>query len=372
MLRKLSRLAIVFVFAPLWETAVAAAAPVGPGRAPAARTPSARAPAARAPAAAPGRPRPAPSQTAARPAPVAPSPPVQTQAEFEAQLRIQIFLDGAGFGPGVVDGRPGEFTRKAVAAWNVAHDVEDVDDAEPVIRAAAREVRTVYAAYTLKPGDFKFVTPSLPTKPELQAKQKYLGYRSAAEFVAERFHTTESVLARLNPKVILSALKAGIVLKVPNVEPFELESLAAQRGWKADDLLSRHAVLINVRHKTAAIYDARGDLIALFPITPGREKFIPYGEWTLATMVSTPVFRWDKQLLEEGKHSQTAHLLPPGPNSPVGVLWAGTNRKGIGLHGTATPETIGRSQSAGCIRFANWDAVRLPALLRPGARVIVK
>ena len=84
-------------------------------------------------------------------------------------------------------------------------------------------------------------------------------------------------------------------------------------------------------------------------------------------MVSTPVFRWDKQLLEQGNHGAAAHLLPPGPNSPVGVLWAGTNRRGIGLHGTATPETIGRSQSAGCIRFANWDAVRLPTLLRPGS-----
>lgn len=340
-----------------------AAAPVLPGAAASSSTASpARSSAA----------RPGPAAPAAPSAAATPAAPAQTPQEFEAQLRLQIFLDGAGFGPGVVDGRPGEFTRKAVAAWNVAHDVEDVDDLGRVGREAARSVRTVYAAYTVKPGDLAFVTPGLPTKPELQAKQKYLGYRSLAEFVAERFHTTEAVLARLNPKVALGALKAGVVLKVPNVEPFEIEALPSQRGWKADDVLSRHAVLINVRHKTAAIYDDRGDLMALFPITPGREKFVPYGEWTLATMVSTPVFRWDKQLLEEGKHSQTAHLLPPGPNSPVGVLWAGTNRKGIGLHGTATPETIGRSQSAGCIRFANWDAVRLPKLLRPGSRVIVK
>jgi lipoprotein-anchoring transpeptidase ErfK/SrfK len=304
--------------------------------------------------------------------PVPAVPKVQTQEEFEAQLRIQIYLDGALYGPGVVDGRQGEFTRKAIAAWNVAHDHPDVDDLEQVTAAAEREVQMLYAAYTLKAGDFKFVTPKLPTRPEQQAQVKYLGYRSAAEFVAERFHTTEAVLTRLNPKTNLGALKAGVVLKVPNVTPFEIEALPPQRAWKEDPILSRHTVLINVRHKTAAIYDAEGDLMALFPITPGREKFIPYGEWTIASMVSTPVFRWDKQLLEEGKHGAAAHLLPPGPNSPVGVLWAGTNRRGIGLHGTATPENIGRSQSAGCIRFANWDAVRLPTLLRPGARVIVK
>jgi len=298
--------------------------------------------------------------------------PEPSWEEFEAQLRVQIFLDGESFGPGVVDGRSGEFTRKAVAAWNVAHDIADVDDLTAVTAAAARTVTTLYAAYALKEGDLKHVTPGLPAKPEEQAKVKYMGYRSAAEFVAERFHTTEAVLAKLNSGTRLGTLRPGVVLRVPNVTPFEVEAIQPQRAWREEAALSRHSVLVNVRHKTAAIYDGAGDLVALFPITPGREKFIPYGEWTISNMVSTPVFRWDKQLLEEGSHGTVAHQIPPGPNSPVGVLWAGTNRRGIGLHGTSTPETIGRSQSAGCIRFANWDAVRLPSLLRPGSRVIVK
>lgn len=298
--------------------------------------------------------------------------PALPAEEFEANLRLQIFLDEARFGPGVLDGSLGEFTRKAVAAWNVARGEAEVDDVTEARGEAVRAVPTLYAAYRLRKEDFGFITPGLATKPEAQAKAKYLGYRSAAEFVAERFHTTEAVLARLNGAEALSRLKVGSVVRVPNVTPFEIERLRPQRGWKEDETLSRHAVLINVQHKTAAIYDGKGDLMALFPITPGREQFIPYGEWTIATMVSTPVFRWDKQLLEEGTHGATAHLLPPGPNSPVGVLWAGTNRRGIGLHGTASPETIGRSQSAGCIRFANWDAVRLPDLLRPGARVVVR
>jgi len=292
--------------------------------------------------------------------------------DFEDVLRVQIFLDGENFGPGVVDGRRGEFTRKAVAAWNVAREAQDVDDWTVVTAAAGRAVPVLYAAYRIKPGDFQFITPGLPTKPEDQAKVKYLGYRTAAEFVAERYHTTEAVIARLNPGTTAVGIKSGTVVRVPNVTPFEIEALAPQRAWKDDPVLSRHTVLINVQHKTAAFYDAAGDLMALFPITPGQEQFVPYGQWTIASMVSTPVFRWDKQLLELGTHGANAHMLPPGPNSPVGVIWAGTNRRGIGLHGTATPETIGRSQSAGCIRFANWDAVRLPSLVRPGARVIVK
>ena len=88
-------------------------------------------------------------------------------------------------------------------------------------------------------------------------------------------------------------------------------------------------------------------------------------------MVSTPTFRWDKQMLEAGKRGDTAYLIPPGPNNPVGILWAGLSKSGIGLHGTSSPRTIGRSQSAGCVRFANWDAIRLTNLVRPGAKVTV-
>ena len=92
----------------------------------------------------------------------------------------------------------------------------------------------------------------------------------------------------------------------------------------------------------------------------------------IKVMVNTPTFRYDKSMLKEGVRSEEYHTLPPGPNSPVGMFWAGINKSGIGLHGTASPHTIGRSQSAGCIRFANWDAARLSSLIRPGARVEVR
>jgi lipoprotein-anchoring transpeptidase ErfK/SrfK len=42
------------------------------------------------------------------------------------------------------------------------------------------------------------------------------------------------------------------------------------------------------------------------------------------------------------------------------------------MHGTSDPETIGRARSAGCIRLANWDAIRLPSLIRPGASVEIR
>jgi lipoprotein-anchoring transpeptidase ErfK/SrfK len=113
-------------------------------------------------------------------------------------------------------------------------------------------------------------------------------------------------------------------------------------------------------------------LVASFPITPGKPQFIHYGTWKLNNSVELPVWRYDQSLLDTGKRSNNALNIPPGPNSPVGIIWNGLSRPGIGLHGTSDPETIGRARSAGCIRLANWDAIRIPTLIRPGATVEVR
>jgi lipoprotein-anchoring transpeptidase ErfK/SrfK len=38
--------------------------------------------------------------------------------------------------------------------------------------------------------------------------------------------------------------------------------------------------------------------------------------------------------------------IPPGPRNPVGILWMGLNKRGIGIHGTNSPNTIGRVRPA--------------------------
>jgi lipoprotein-anchoring transpeptidase ErfK/SrfK len=72
-----------------------------------------------------------------------------------------------------------------------------------------------------------------------------------------------------------------------------------------------------------------------------------------------PWFRWDDSMLNKGVRSENFFNIPPGPNSPVGIVWIGLNKSGIGIHGTNMPDTIGRSASHGCIRLANWDAARV-------------
>jgi len=284
-------------------------------------------------------------------------------------VRVQIYLDEILLGPGKIDGKVGTFTEQAVELFNQRYDLEP-DNWWRVLRDAQRSVDAPFTTYRVRRQDFDFVG-ELPTEPAEQAMVDSMVYRSVAEFVAERFHTTERFLREINPEQNIDAISVGSTVNVPNVTPFRLEDVPVRHSFDALESFRDRVAYVDTEAKNVKIY-ARGKLIACFPVTPGEDRYIPYGDWQVEIMVTTPEFRYDKQMLEQGKRSEEFHRLPPGPNNPVGILWAGLNKSGIGLHGTNSPETIGRSRSAGCIRLANWNAIRLPGLIRPGTTVLVR
>jgi lipoprotein-anchoring transpeptidase ErfK/SrfK len=287
-------------------------------------------------------------------------------------LRIQLFLDSVRFAPGQIDGEVGKFTKKIAGLYNEVNN-HPRENWDLILEKSAEQFKQTTTTYELKENDFRFLVPDLPEAPAAQAAYKYMGYRSITEFVAERYHTNEDFLAKLNPNYRFRNGKPGDKIVVPNVAvPFVIEEVPYSQAYESEQPLSQRRVLLDTVEKLASFYDEVGNLFACFPITPGREKFIVQGEFELKQMITTPEFRYDKSMLERGERSEDYHQLPPGPNSPVGIFWASTSRKGIGLHGTASPGTIGRSQSAGCVRFANWDAVRLPELIRPGTKLFMR
>ena len=292
--------------------------------------------------------------------------------DSETILRVQIFLDKELFCPGKIDGALGEFSYKAVVNYNFANGRKDLYDWSTVVSEATSSVPLAYAKHRVKEELFSFINPALPEQPEEWQKFKWMSYRSMVELIAERFHTDETFLEKINPGMHLESLRAGDVVNVPNVTPFKIEDVKKYQAFKEDPILSKHTVVIDTIERMGAVYDESEKMLAAFPITPGKPQFIPHGQWKLLNMNATPDFRYDKKFLEEGQRGDQSYAIPPGPNSPVGILWAGLSKSGIGLHGTAFPRTIGRAQSAGCVRFANWDAIRLPSLVRPGAMVIVR
>lgn len=330
-----------------------------------------------------------------------------TAKELPAQqledIQLQIYLDQQHFGPGVLDGKPGRYTRMAIEAYNQKFGLQAND--QTAVRAAAKDnVSRIFALATVTTAAEKYVNPDLPSDKdrELQAKEKQLSYRSIAEFMAERYHTTEDILIAINGYSKIKNLKLRSPVRVPNVKPFLIEEMKNGKGYKSDSDLSRRWVVVDTQKNQLRIFEARfaqlsatekqkvpakamivednyqpwdeskAKLIAAFPITPGKKKFTHYGEWKIKNAIEFPTWRYDPSLLKTGIRGKESLNIPAGPNNPVGVLWMGLTKSGIGIHGTNSPRTIGRAISSGCIRMANWDVVHVPKYARPGSTVIIK
>jgi len=289
--------------------------------------------------------------------------------EREVMTQLQIFLDQQLFGPGKIDGRGGEFTTKALKAYQRAHGLPETGKVDANI--ALDSVFPVYVDYTIADTDPQWIG-DCPAKPEEQAKKKYLPYESLLEFLTERFHCDPAFLQKLNPRLKLSDLKAGDVVRVPNVEPFKIEELPKTGKLPPQPELKDRVITIDRKERILELTE--GDaLLATVPITPGGGSLpTPAGDWKIVGIAAMPTFRWDEGVLNRGVRTDKFFELPPGPNNPVGVLWCGLNKPGIGIHGTNSPQTIGRSASHGCMRVANWDVIRLSKLITAGMKVVIK
>ena len=329
--------------------------------------------------------------------------PAPSKANIEAAARLQVVLDRANFSPGRIDGHYNDSTRKALALYrksrgeqpqtspppqskgksNVAPDVTGLDLAS---------VDPVFIPYTVSEADLQNIGP-LPKEPAQQAKLKFLPYRDAADAIAEKFHSDIHFLEQLNPGK-LKAIKPGDQLMVPNVEPFELASVkeikpgsevSAQAANEIEDQPGAQAgtpeqtggapagVAIKIDTKTNILEVREGEkLVAAYPVTIGSAHTAsPIGEWKVRGITKMPIFRYDKEMLQHGRRSGNFQLLPPGPRNPVGVMWIALNKKGVGIHGTNEPGSIGRAASHGCIRLSNWDIVRLATKIKPGTNVSI-
>ncbi|MDB6140587.1 MAG: Murein L,D-transpeptidase [Verrucomicrobiaceae bacterium] len=300
---------------------------------------------------------------------ILPNPLPKFPEPVESILQLQIFLDGQLFGPGKVDGRPGEFTTKALKRYQHAHGLPETELEAHSLDLSS--ITQVYTSYTIRDEDLKFVG-ELPTQPSEQSKKKYLPYASVEELLTERFHCADELIEFVNKPMKLAALKPGDVVKVPNVQPFLIEELTPVAGLPEVPEFKGRIIKIDTKEKMLDLYE--GDkLLASLPITPGSGHLAtPPGTWRILGIAQMPTFRWDKSVLEYGVRSENFYELPIGPNNPVGVMWIGLNRPGIGIHGTNNPQTIGRSASHGCMRTANWDVVRLSKMITKGMTVIIE
>jgi lipoprotein-anchoring transpeptidase ErfK/SrfK len=331
-------------------------------------------------------------------------------------MQAQVVLDRLGFTPGVIDGKMGMSTVNALKGFQEARGLPVTGELDQATQQALAQWKHIPATRVVTiPADFandQFV--QIPKEREDQAKLPAMGYSSLGEKIAERFHTTEEVLAELNtapaaapaapgapqaneaapqgddaapqaieaaPKPAL-AFRAGMQLRVPNIgaDKFDPSAVKDQKWSNTLKLLGvgteqpkAAKIEVDKSDQVLRVLDDQGKLLAQFTATMGSSQFpLPLGTWKIQGVGYNPPWQYDPKLLANADKSDPKLEIPPGPNNPIGVVWIDLSKEHYGIHGTDEPSRIGRAESNGCIRLTNWDAARLAQMVGSGVEAVFK
>jgi hypothetical protein len=317
-------------------------------------------------------------------------------------FHAQVLLDVAGFPSGVIDGKKGMVFAQAIKGFQQSRNLPvtgelDAQTRQALLQQNRASTRMLKLTQTDVGGPFVYPFPEDAAD---QAKLDGLHYRNMLEKVAERFHTTPETIVALNGPD--KTIGEGAVLRLPNVLPASRDYAGA-----VDDKQSRMLSFFNVEatqpkgdfivvdksEGVMRVYEGEvpagqmstnqkagpapklgddpGKLVAQFPVTMGSAQYpLPIGRWKVTTYAFDPPFKYQPKILKGKDPNEPEQMLPPGPNGPVGVAWLDLTKEHYGIHGTDSPETIGRAESSGCIRLANWDVIRLSRIMKPGFTAI--
>ncbi|MES2885878.1 MAG: L,D-transpeptidase [Pseudomonadota bacterium] len=285
--------------------------------------------------------------------------PLTSKSKGSAALRVQILLDRAHFSPGEMDGALGLNSSKAVRGFQRRNNlpVSGVVDAA-TWAALNADQGPVLISYQVTAADVAGPYQAIPEGMMEKALLPALGYASVAEALGERFHIKPAVLQQLNPGKDLG--KVDQTLMVPDVlTPSPLASAAK--------------IVVDKSDSTVSILDEAGMTLAQFPASTGsRHDPLPLGQWKVNGVSREPKFSYNPKLFWDADESHSKATIPPGPNNPVGRVWVDLSKPHYGIHGTPLPANIGRTESHGCIRLTNWDAMTLAEAVRPGLPAVLQ
>jgi len=141
--------------------------------------------------------------------------------------------------------------------------------------------------------------------------------------IAKKFHTAIPFIKRLNN------------LKKDTIYP----------GQKLK-IYSGGIKIIVIKSEFRLLVCGEDVVLAEYPVAIGKNNSTPTGRFIIKTKVVNPDW-WNPDTGERIKFGDPRH--------EIGTRWMGFNVKGLGIHGTNDPKSIGKAASRGCIRMRNED-----------------
>lgn len=271
-------------------------------------------------------------------------------------VKLQVLLDWNHASPGPIDGGFGMNTKKALINFQKIQGLEPTGKMnDKTWRALTKNISKTEPAlvsYTITKEDVNTKFAKLPDGAENRSKLKALSYENILEMFGERFHMDVAYLKKLNAN---KSFKAGETITVINT----------------GKILNAPITRVHASIADKTLYAYNGDkLVAAYPTTIGSvATATPNGKFKIVNKVKMP---WYKATVDKDTDNPKTFMLPPGPNSPVGVVWLGLSKPSYGIHGSPVPEGISRQASLGCVRLTNWDVLEVFENVKVGATVEIK
>ena len=155
--------------------------------------------------------------------------------------------------------------------------------------------------------------------------------------IAKEYGVTWEYLARLN-RLDPQKLQAGQSIKV------------IKGPFNAVVDLSDYEITIH----------CHGYFVYKFPVGVGRDESSPIGTFKVIDKVVNPPY-----------YGPEGAIAADDPANPIGERWISIGDS-YGIHGTIDPDSIGKSESRGCIRMLNEDVEIVYDLLTIGSEVVIQ
>ena len=290
------------------------------------------------------------------------TPPIGFPRSPRDTLEAQVALARLAISSGSIDGVNGSQTRAALLVFQRENNLSPTGELDTATRNALTLDSAPITSYIITSNDLARLQPMSKTWLG-KSQQTALDYETILELVAEKGHASPTLTKKLNPSVHWTNVVAGTEVKIPAVEYPAPKTKAA-------------FIVISLAERRLQAFDENTNLLAHFPCSiAAKFEKRPVGELHVKAIAPNPDYTFNPEVFPESEEAQqlkTKLILPPGPNNPVGTAWISLDRPGYGMHGTPSPEQVGRTESHGCFRLANWNADYLIKLVWVGMPVWVE